>query len=187
MRIEQFQKHAAVLDQVLADLARPKNLHQKAPIPLAVVLPRNHDPNFLTLQAARADQSNPRGRNVAAQELNLAVIRQENFRGLDKWHAAMLASFHVGGADTIIVNDLTDGLLHFALLPIIAGAGVDDGNVIISAVAMVKKCLSQDQDVLPVSFRESSLGQRFPNLTPNDKSLTAGPLDDLFGYPLQVG
>jgi hypothetical protein len=55
-------------------------------------------------------------------ELNLAVIGQKNFGGLHKGHAAMLASFHVGGADTIIVNDLTDGLLHFALLPIAAGA-----------------------------------------------------------------
>jgi hypothetical protein len=154
---------------------------------LAVVLTRNHDPNFLTLQAARADQPNPRGRNVAAQELNLAVIGQENFRGLDKWHAAMLASFHVGGADTIIVNDLTDGLLHFALLPIIAGAGVDDGNVIISAVAMVKKCLSQGQDVLPVSLGQAGLDQRFPNFPPDDKSLTASSLHDLLGYPLQVG
>jgi hypothetical protein len=99
----------------------------------------------------------------------------------------MLASFYFGGADTIVVNDLTDGLLHFALLPIAAGAGVDDGNVVISAVAMVKKCLSQGQHVLPVSFRESSLDQRFPNFPPNDKSLAAGSLHDLLGYPLQVG
>ena len=115
------------------------------------------------------------------------MIGQKNLGGLNKWHAAMLASFHVGGADTIIVNDLTDGLLHFALLPIAEGAGVDDGNIIVSAVAMVKKCLSQGQDVLPVSLGQTGLGQRFPNFTPNDKSLTAGSLDDLLGYPLQVG
>jgi hypothetical protein len=119
--------------------------------------------------------------------LDLAVIRQKNLGGLNKGHAAMLASFHLGGADTIIVNDLTDRLLHFALLPIAAGAGVDDGNVIVPAVAMVKKCLSQGQDVLPLSLGQAGLDQRFPNFPPDDKSLTASSLHDLLGYPLQVG
>ena len=115
------------------------------------------------------------------------IIRQEKLSGLDERHSAMLAAFHLGSAYAIVVNNLSDSLLHFALGLIAFGFGVNDGDVIVSAVAMVKKGLSQNQDVLPVSLRQTGLGQDFPDFAPNDKSLTAGSLDNLLGYPLQVG
>ncbi len=97
MGLEQFQKNPAVLDQVFTDLARPQDLHQKAPMASAVVLARNQHANFLPLEISRANQPDAGGRNVPTQQLNLSVIGRQDFGGLDEWNPAVLPALHVGG------------------------------------------------------------------------------------------
>jgi hypothetical protein len=121
MWIEQFQEHSAMLDQVVADLAGPKNLNKKAPIPLAIVLTGDEHADFLALKTSGANESNSRGRDITAQELNLTVIRRENLGGLNERDAAMLTALHIDGSHSIVMNDLANGLLNLALLVTVAG------------------------------------------------------------------
>jgi len=187
MRIEQFQEHAAMFDEIVADLAGPENLNEKAPISLTVALAGEKHADFLTLEISGADQSNSRGGNVATQKLNLAMIRREDFGDLNERNAAMLPSFQVDRSNFIFANDLADDLVYFALVMIVARAGSRNRNVIIPAVAVVQKSLGQGDDIFPMRFGQARLGQRFPDFAADYKALIPGPLDDLVGNPLQVG
>jgi len=143
MRIEQLQEYPPMLDQIVTNLSGPKYLNVEAPIILAVILPGNEHTDFLALEAPGADQPNPRGRNVAAQELDFAVVGQKDFCGLDEWNAAVLPSLHIDRSYSIIVDNLADGLVNLAVLLVIAGAGIGNRNVVIAPLAVVKKSLGQ--------------------------------------------
>ena len=144
MGFEQFQKNSAVLDQVVADLSGPQDLHQKAPMASVVVLARNQHADFLALEVPRSNQPDAGRRNIATQELKFPMIRRDDFGGLDERDAAMLPALHFGGLDPVLVHDLTDRLLKVALLDlIVTRPNVGDGYVVIPAMAVMKKGLGQ--------------------------------------------
>src|SRR5262245_38859883 len=144
MWFKQFQKNTAVLDQVVADLTRPQDLHQKAPMPAVIVLARNKHADLLPLQISRSNQPDAGRRNVATQELHLSMIGRDDLGGLDERDAAMLPAFHFSGLHPVFVHDLPDRLLEVALLDLIAAwPDVGDGDVIISTMPVVKERLRQ--------------------------------------------
>jgi hypothetical protein len=143
MWIEQFQEHPAVLDEIVSYLAGPENLNQEAPIRLAVVLTGYEHTDFLALEVSRADQPNARRRNVAAEELNFAVVWSEDSGGLNERNAAVLAALQLDGSHFIVVNDSPDGLLNLTLLLTVAWACLGNGDVIVSALPVMKKGMGQ--------------------------------------------
>ncbi len=154
----------------------------------AVVLARNQHANFLPLKIPRANQPDAGRRNVATQKLNFSVIGRQDFGGLHERNPAVLPALHVGSLHPVFVNDLTNRLLNVALLDLIVPrSDIGDGYVVIPAMAIMKKSLSQGQNILPLSLRPTGLGQSGPDFPRHHEPLNAGAVDDMFGYPLQVG
>src|SRR5215470_5590171 len=116
------------------------------------------------------------------------MIRREDFGGLDERDTPVLPSFDLGGLHPVFVHDLTNRLLNITLLSLIAPRpDVGDGYVVIPPMPIVKKGLSQGENIAPLSLGLAGLRQGRPNFPGHHKPLNAGAVDDLLSYPLQVG
>src|SRR5262249_2508762 len=112
---QRLQERPAVLVQIIADGAGPQDAQAEAPRPAGAAA-RDRQQQLLAEEAARADQADAGGGQVAAQEAEIAAVLGLHLDRLDEVEAVLLAALDAADGVAVLLDQLADGAQDQLLL-----------------------------------------------------------------------